>query len=115
MASSGGGGGGHVPRRPPLGPALDRLVGRFMFERIHCTKEQIYFNERVENHRAKERMFKSFKWANFPGKHPEWDVEMNHWLLERDVGFALLLLSHLSLISHENETISQWDQIISFS
>ena len=36
-------------------------TGRFMFERIHNTKEQIYFYERAENHKAKERMFKSFK------------------------------------------------------
>ena len=30
--------------------------GRFTFERIHKTKEQIFFNERVEKHKAKERM-----------------------------------------------------------
>ena len=35
--------------------------GRFTFERIHDTKEQICFDERAENHKAKERMFKSFK------------------------------------------------------
>ena len=35
--------------------------GRFTFERIQNTKEQIYFYERAENHKAKERMFKSFK------------------------------------------------------
>ena len=34
-------------------------------------KEQIYFYERAENHKAKERMFKSFKSTNFPGKHPD--------------------------------------------
>ena len=38
-----------------------RLSGRFMFERIHNTKEQIYFYERAENHKAKERLFESFK------------------------------------------------------
>ena len=32
--------------------------GRFTLERIHNTKEHIYFYERVENHKAKERMFK---------------------------------------------------------
>ena len=37
------------------------LSGRFMLERIHNTKEQIYFYERAENHNAKERMLKSFK------------------------------------------------------
>ena len=37
------------------------LCGRFTFERIHNTKEQIYFYERVEDRKAKERMFKSFK------------------------------------------------------
>ena len=41
--------------------ARKRSKGRFTFERIHNTKEQIYFYERAENHRAKERMFKSFK------------------------------------------------------
>ena len=46
------------------------MVGRFRFERIH-TKEQICFYERAENHTAKDRVFKSFKWANFPGKHPD--------------------------------------------
>ena len=40
--------------------------GRFTFEQIHNTKGQIYFYERVESYKAKERMFKSFKWANFP-------------------------------------------------
>ena len=34
---------------------------RFTFEQIHNTKEQIYFYERGENHKAKEWMFKSFK------------------------------------------------------
>ena len=38
-----------------------RLFGRFTFERIHNTKEQIYFYERAENHKAKERLFESFK------------------------------------------------------
>ena len=28
-----------------------------MVERIHNTKGQIYFNERAENHKAKEQMF----------------------------------------------------------
>ena len=32
--------------------------GRFTFERIRNTKEQIYFNERAENHNAEERLFK---------------------------------------------------------
>ena len=36
------------------------VMGDLMFERIHNTKEQIYFYERAENHKAKERMFKSF-------------------------------------------------------
>ena len=35
--------------------------GRFTFERINYTKEQIYFYERAENHKAKERLFESFK------------------------------------------------------
>ena len=35
--------------------------GRFTFERIHNTKEQIYFYERAEKHKAKERLFESFK------------------------------------------------------
>ena len=35
--------------------------GRFTFERIHNTKEQIYFYERAEKQKAKEWMFKSFK------------------------------------------------------
>ena len=30
--------------------------GKFTFERIHNTKEQIYSYERVEKHKAKERM-----------------------------------------------------------
>ena len=41
-----------------------------MFEQIHNTKEQIYSYERAENNKAKERLFEAFKWANFPGKHP---------------------------------------------
>ena len=35
--------------------------GRFTFERIHNTKEQIYFYERAENHMSKEWVFQSFK------------------------------------------------------
>ena len=31
--------------------------GKFTFEGIHDTKEQIYFYERAENHKANERMF----------------------------------------------------------
>ena len=37
------------------------FLRRFKSERIHNTKEQIYFYERAENHKAKERMFESFK------------------------------------------------------
>ena len=39
--------------------------------RFSGSKEQIYFYERAENHKANERMFESFKWADFPGKHPD--------------------------------------------
>ena len=46
-----------------------------MFERIRNTKEQIYFYERVENHKAKKRLFESFKRAYFPGKHPDAGVD----------------------------------------
>ena len=46
-----------------------------MFDQIRNTKEQIYFYERMENHKAKEWMFKSFKSANFPGKHPDAGVD----------------------------------------
>ena len=35
--------------------------GRFTFELMHNMKEQIYFYYRAENHKAKERKFKSFK------------------------------------------------------
>ena len=55
--------------------------GRFTFERIHNTKEQIYIYERAEIHEEKVWMFKSFKWANFPGKHP--NAGMDQWMLER--------------------------------
>ena len=49
----------------------EQLVnGRFTFERIRNTKEQLYFYEKAENHRAKEWIFKSLKCANFPDKHP---------------------------------------------
>ena len=37
------------------------LMGRFTFERIHDTKEQIYFYKRAKNHKAKDRLFESFK------------------------------------------------------
>ena len=76
------------------------LFGRFTFERIHITKEQIYFYERAENNKAKERLFESFKCVNFPGKQS--DTGADHGLLERvficikDVGFALCVLSHLT-------------------
>ena len=32
-----------------------RINGRFTFERIHTTKEQIIFYERAEKHKSKER------------------------------------------------------------
>ena len=78
-----------------------------MFEWIHNTKEQIYFYQKAENHKAKERLFESFKGANFPGKHP--DAGADQGFLERrficlkDDGFPLWILSHLSLIFYENE------------
>ena len=50
-------------------------MGRFTFEQIHNRKEQIYFYKRAENNKARERMFKSFKSANFPGKHPDAGVD----------------------------------------
>ena len=40
-----------------LGKQLLPFCGRFTFERIHNAKEQIYFYERAENHKAKERLF----------------------------------------------------------
>ena len=58
-----------------------RRDGRFTLERIHSTKEQIYFNEKAEIHKAKEQMFKSFKCVNFPGKHP--DAGADQGFLER--------------------------------
>ena len=58
---------------------LFRYIGRFTFEQIQNMKEQIYFYERAENHKAKERMFKSFKWANFPGKHPDAGMD---WIID---------------------------------
>ena len=60
----------------------------------------IYFYERAENHKAKERMFKSCKLANFPGKHPDagWiNASWNGGFISMKVwGFALLILSYLS-------------------
>ena len=43
-----------------------------MFERLHntCTKEQIYFYQTAENHKAKERIFKSFKMSKFSRLNP---------------------------------------------
>ena len=57
---------------------------RFTFERIHNTKEQIYFYERAENHEAKERLFESFKWANFLSE----GVASSLWILS----FILIIL-----------------------
>ena len=59
------------------------LRGRFTFEQIHNTKEQIYFYKRAENHKTKERLFGSFKCANFPGKHP--DAGADQGFLEKGV------------------------------
>ena len=56
----------------------------------------------MENHKAKERLFESFKLANFPGKHL--DAGADQGFLERgfkclkDVGFALWILSHFHRI-----------------
>ena len=46
---------------------LHALNGRFTFERIHNTKEQIIFYERAEKHKSKEQTILSFKRALFPG------------------------------------------------
>ena len=67
------------------------VEGGFTFERIHNTKEQIYFYERAENHKAKERLFESFKWANFPGKLSGKGVYMY-----KRCWFRFVHLSHLS-------------------
>ena len=74
-------------------PAQGLMVGRFTFERMHNTKERIYFYESAENHKAKERLFESMKRVNFPGKHS--DAGADQGFLEREficieyVGFAL--------------------------
>ena len=39
------------------------MNGRFTFERIHNSKEQIIFYERAEKHKSKERTILSFKRA----------------------------------------------------
>ena len=73
----------------------------FTVERIHNTKEQIYFYERAENHKAKERMFKSFKRANFPGRHSDagggWMIPRKWVHKYKDVGvrFADFFLIYL--------------------
>ena len=36
-------------------------MGRYTLEQIHNTKEQMYLYETEENHKAKERLFESFK------------------------------------------------------
>ena len=46
-----------------------------LFERNHNMKEQIYFYEIAANHKAKEQMFKSFKWGNFPAIPPDTGVD----------------------------------------
>ena len=51
------------------------MDGRFTFEQIRNMKELIYFYERAENHKAKEWMLKSFKSANFLGKHQDAGVD----------------------------------------
>ena len=38
-------------------------------------RKQIYFYERVENHKAIGGMFKSFKCVNFPGIPPDAGVD----------------------------------------
>ena len=43
---------------------------RFTFEWIHNMKEQIFYYETAEKHKANEWMFQSFKRANFPSYHP---------------------------------------------
>ena len=82
-----------------------------MFERIHNTKEQICFYERAENHKAKERLFESLKWANFPGKHP--DAGADQGFLKRGfvcikyVGFALwIFLFFLNILWNWNNLVS---------
>ena len=65
----------------------------WMFERICNMKAQIYFYERAENHKAKKQMFKSFKWANFPGKHPDAGVDQ----LFLEWGCISIILMHLQM------------------
>ena len=87
------------------------MSGRFTFERIHNTKEQIYVYKRAEIHKAKERLFESFKWAYFPGKHP--DAGADQGFLERGficikyVGFTLwILLFILNILWKWNNLVS---------
>ena len=74
------------------------LYGRLTFERIHNTKEQIEFYERVENHKAKERMFKSFNERIFQ-VNTQMQGKIKHlskgFICIKVLGFALLILSHL--------------------
>ena len=56
------------------------LNGRFTFERIHNTKEQIIFYERAEKHKSKERTILSFKRALFPGNDQSGNNEIGKWL-----------------------------------
>ena len=50
-----------LKRKSQVTNATIEFLWRFTFEQIHNTKEQIYFYKRAEDHKAKERLFESFK------------------------------------------------------
>ena len=62
--------------------------GRFTFERIHNTKEQIIFYERAEKHKSKERTILSLKRALFPGND-----QSGKWQMAETLNLAPFLVS----------------------
>ena len=46
------------------------FVERFTFERIHNTEEQIFSYQIADKYKTNERVFKSFKRADFPDDDP---------------------------------------------
>ena len=68
--------------------------GRFTFERIHYTKEQVIFYERAEKHKSKERTILSFNRALFPGNDQSGNNERGKWL-KHSFGFHFLCPSDI--------------------
>ena len=92
------------------------LYGRFTFERIHNTKEQIIFYERAEKHKSKERTSLSFKRALFQGNDQSGKNKIGKWL-KHSFGLlscVLLMRKTISALPEDHRCSKYADYLFEF-